>query len=146
MIQPLLLLLLNNYQYNCHNTISSGSVAAPLSSQLKERFLKFICKDLEHSSSTINQITKHACMNPMSVYGRNWCDIICKNGYVGMRVKEIYNEWYETLYNKEMDCISVLEEMIDVREGRDYVTCYILPMTYAPTSLIRYFTIFVQNE
>ncbi len=25
----------------------------------------------------------------MSVCGRNWCDILCKNGYVGMSVKEI---------------------------------------------------------
>ncbi len=54
----------------------------------------------------------------MSVCGRNWCDIVCKNDYAGMSVKEIYNEWYETLCNKEMDCISVLKEMTDVREGR----------------------------
>ncbi len=35
-----------------------------------------------------------------------------------MIVKEIYNEWYKTLCNEQMDCISVLKEMIDVREGR----------------------------
>ena len=35
-----------------------------------------------------------------------------------MGVKEIYNEWYETLCNEEMDCISVLNDMINVREGR----------------------------
>ncbi len=45
-------------------------------------------------------------------------DIVCKNGYVGMSVKDIYNESYETLCNDDMDCISVLKEMIDVREGR----------------------------
>ncbi len=27
-------------------------------------------------------------------------------------VKDIYNEWYETLCNDEMDCISVLKEMM----------------------------------
>ncbi len=59
----------------------------------------------------------------MSVCGRNWHDIVCRNGYVGMSVKEIYNEWYETLCNEEMDCISVLKEMIDVREGRG--SCHI---------------------
>ncbi len=29
----------------------------------------------------------------MSVCGKNWRDIVCKNGYVGMSVKEIYSEW-----------------------------------------------------
>ncbi len=53
----------------------------------------------------------------MFVCGRNWCDV-CKNSYVGISVKEIYNEWYDTLCNEEMDCISVLKEMTDVREGR----------------------------
>ncbi len=56
----------------------------------------------------------------MSVSGRNWCDIVCKNG------------------NKEMDCTSVLKEMINVREGRGschvliLMKCYVLSMTYAP--------------
>ncbi len=73
----------------------------------------------------------------MSLCARNWHDIACKHGYVGMSVKEIYNEWYETLCNEEMDCISVLKEMIG--EG-DHVMflilmmCYILSMTYAPIS------------
>ncbi len=76
----------------------------------------------------------------MSVCGRNWCYIVCKNGYIGMSIKEIFNEWYETLWNEEMDCISVLKEMIDIREGRYHVIflilimCYILSMTYAPIS------------
>ncbi len=52
----------------------------------------------------------------MSVCGRNWCDIVCKNGYIGMNVKEIYNEWYETLCNEEMGCISVLQKMFDIRK------------------------------
>ncbi len=42
---------------------------------------------------------------------------VCKKGYVSMSVKDIYNEWYEAC-NEGMDCISVLKEMIDVREGR----------------------------
>ncbi len=34
-----------------------------------------------------------------------------------MSVKDIYNDWYETLCNEEMECISVFKEIIDVREG-----------------------------
>ncbi len=76
----------------------------------------------------------------MSVCDRNWHDIVFKNGYVGMSVKEIDNEWYEILCNEEMDCIHVLKEMIDIREGGDGVMflilmmCYILSMTYVPIS------------
>ncbi len=69
--------------------------------------------------STINHVTKHAGRNPKSICGRNWHDIVCKNGYVGMSVKEILNE----TWNEEMDCISVFKEMIDVREGRG--SCHI---------------------
>ncbi len=93
-------------------------LALLLSSQLKARFLKVVYKALEHYNSTTNNITRHACRNPMSVCGRNRHDIVGKNGYVGMNVKEIYNEWYKTLSNEEMDCISVLKEMIDIREGK----------------------------
>ncbi len=51
-------------------------------------FLKFVYKALQHSNSTINHITKHACGNPMYVCGRNWHAIVCKNG---MSAQEIYN-------------------------------------------------------
>ncbi len=60
---------------------------APLSTQLKARFFIFFYKAIEHSSSTINHVNKYACKNPMYVCGRNWSDIVCKNGYVGMSVK-----------------------------------------------------------
>ncbi len=74
----------------------------------------------------------------MSVCGRQWHDIVYKNGYVAMSVKEIYNNWYETLCNEEMDCIYVLRRkcLIYGRE-KDHVMfsilvmCYILSMTYA---------------
>ncbi len=105
-----------NITHNRVITLLFGS--APLSTQLKAMFLKFVYKAIEHSNTTINHVTKHACRNPMSVCGRDWRDIVCKNGYVGMSMKEIYNEWSETLCNDEMDCISALKEMIDVSEGR----------------------------
>ncbi len=54
----------------------------------------------------------------MSVCGRNWNAIVCKNSYGGMSVKEMYNEWYETLCNEEIYCVSVLNEIIDIRKGQ----------------------------
>ncbi len=105
-----------SFRHNIVITLLSGS--APLSSELKARFLKCIYKALEHSNSTINQITKYACRNSISVCGTTWSDIVCKMFYVGMSVKEIYNDWYETLCNEEINCISLVNKMIDIREGR----------------------------
>ncbi len=48
----------------------------------------------------------------MSVCGRKWHDIVCKNDYVGMSVKEIYNEWYETLRNEEMFIMSGMKHYV----------------------------------
>jgi hypothetical protein len=108
-----------NVPSQTHNRIIallSGS--APLFTQLKARFLKFISKAIEHPNSTISHVSKHACRNPMSVCGRNWRDIVCVNSVIGMSVNDIYNDWYETLCNEEIDSVSVLKEMIDIREGR----------------------------
>ncbi len=103
---------------------------------LKARFLNFVYKVIEHSNSKINHhVTKHACRNPMSVCGRNCCDIVCKNGNVSMSVKEIYNEWYETC-NEEMDCIAVLKEMIDVRKGRGSCHVFFLNTKQVSPSLL----------
>ena len=35
-----------------------------------------------------------------------------------MNVKDVYSEWYETICDEEIDSVSVLKEMIDVRDGR----------------------------
>ncbi len=69
-----------NITHNRLTTLLSGS--APLSTQLKAKFIKCVYKAIEHSNSTINHVTKHACRNPMSACGRNRRDIVCENGYV----------------------------------------------------------------
>ncbi len=55
----------------------------------------------------------------MSSCGNNRLDsIVCMNGYVCMSVKENYNEWYEIWSNEVIDYISILKQMIDMKEGR----------------------------
>ncbi len=86
----------------------------PLHVQLKARFVKFIAKALNHNNSIIKSITKYVCNNTMSVWGRNWSGFVY---VVTESVKEIYNEWYGLVDVKEMDTVSVLNDMIDVRVG-----------------------------
>ncbi len=104
-----------------HTTIALLSESAPLSIQLKARFLKFMCKALVHDNSTLKYVTKLACWNLMSVSGRNWCD--CFNfardiSMISMNVKQVYGEWYETVSDNEIESVCILRKMIEVREGR----------------------------
>ncbi len=49
---------------------------------------------------------------------------MCVNGVVTESVKGIYNEWYGSVDVKEMDTLSALNDMIDVRDG--WGSCSIL--------------------
>ncbi len=66
----------------------------------------------------------YACNNPMSVCGRNWSENVCVNEVVTQSVKEIYNEWYGSVDATEMDTVSVLNDMIGVRD--EWGSCSIL--------------------
>ncbi len=49
---------------------------------------------------------------------------LCVDGVVTESVREIYNEWYGSVDVTEMDTASVLNDMIDVRDG--WGSCSIL--------------------
>ncbi len=50
----------------------------------------------------------------MSVSGNFAQDI----SMIGMNVKQVYGEWYDTVSDNEIDSVCILREMIEVREGR----------------------------
>ncbi len=57
----------------------------------------------------------------MSVSGRNWRD--CINfaqdiSMIGVNVKQMYSEWYDTVSDNEIDSVCILREMIEVSEVR----------------------------
>ncbi len=100
--------------------------SAPMHVPLKARFVKFIHKALNHKNSVIKSVTKYACNNPMSAYSRNWSEFACVKGVVTKNVKEIYNECYGSMDVKEMDNVSVLNDMIDDRCKGWWGSCSIL--------------------
>ncbi len=57
-----------------------------------------------------------------------WSEFVCVNGIVTESVKEIYNEWYGSMVITEMDTVSVLNDMTDIRDG--WGSCSILNTEY----------------
>ncbi len=56
----------------------------------------------------------------MFVSGRNWCDCIDfaqDISMISMNVKQVYDEWYDTVSYNEIDSVCILREMIEVRYG-----------------------------
>ncbi len=97
-----------NSQYNFHPIVQHYQVW-------------FKCSN---NNSVIKSVTKYACNNPMSVCSRNWSEFVCVNGVVTKSVKEIYIEWYGSVDVTIMDTVSVLNDMIYVRDG--WGSCSIL--------------------
>ncbi len=96
------------------------SESAPLSIQLKARFLTFVCKAQVHDNSTLKYVIKLACRNPMSVSARNWRDCINFAQDISMiskNVKQVSGEWHDTVSDIEIDSVCILREMIEVRKG-----------------------------
>ncbi len=60
------------------------SDSAPLAVQLKARFVKCMCKPLEHDNPVVKYVAKVFCLNPMSVSGRNFCDCVTIQNEVSM--------------------------------------------------------------
>ena len=95
------------------------SEGMPLELQLKIRFHKFVVKALEHKNSIVRHITEHACINPMSVCGRNWRDNV-----MTLSVNDLCSSWTDSVTIEDIDICNVIREMVAVREG--WVECIIL--------------------
>ncbi len=61
------------------------SDSVQLAVQLKARFVQFMCKALGHENLGVRYVANIACLNPISVSGRNWCDCVI-----------IQNEWHDS--------------------------------------------------
>ncbi len=90
-----------------------------------------MCNALVHDNSTLKYVTKLACRNPMSVSVTNWRD--CINfvqdiSMISMKMKQVCDEWYDTVSDNEIDSVCILREMIEVREGRAKCDILILMM------------------
>ncbi len=98
-------------------TVLSGQV--PLLSNLKAKFGKFFKKCREHKNKIVKATATAALINYMSCAGRNYREVL--NACYDKKIT--YNEW-NSKCDEMKDCVNVLKEMIDIRDG--IKQCYIL--------------------
>ncbi len=90
-----------------------------LLSNLKVRFGKTIKKCRKNKNKITKAPATAALVNPMSCAGRNFREVL--NACYDKKI--IYNEW-NSKCDEIKDCVNILKEIIDIREG--FKQCYIL--------------------
>ncbi len=73
----------------------------------------------EHKNKIVKAAATAALINSMSCAGRNFREVL----HASYDKKIIYNEW-NSKCDEMKDCVNVLKEMIDLRDG--FKQCYIL--------------------
>ncbi len=84
--------------------------------QLKYRCIYFLKKCLDHDNSTVKIVALIALNNPMSCEGNNYKHILSKYQNVLNNPTCVYDHFY-SMCDDNIDIITVLRDMIDVRDG-----------------------------
>ncbi len=104
-----------------HCDILAGlSNLKPLDVQWKYRLIFFLKKYLDHDNATVKNVALIALNNPMSCAGNNYRHILSKYQNVLNNPTCAYDHFY-SMCDDNMDIITVLRDMIDVRDG--FKTC-----------------------
>ncbi len=96
--------------------IAAMAGQVPLLTCLKARFCKFYKKCVGHKNPTVQSAAAISMINPMSCAGRNFREVLKRESNVNM----LYMDW-NAKCEEMKDCVNVLREMIDVRDG--YMEC-----------------------
>ncbi len=100
-----------------HCDIVAGlSNLKPLDVQLKYRFIGFLKKCLDHDNPTVTIVALIALNNPMSYAGNNYKHILSKYQDVLNNPTCVYDHFH-SMGDDNLDIITVLRDMIDVRDG-----------------------------
>ena len=96
------------------------SKSAPLHVQLSHRFIKFWLKCTKSRNNLVKATCAYATSNPMSTSGNNYKTLVFKYPDIMNCSKCIFTQSNKTM-QVNADIISVLKQMIDVRDG--YARC-----------------------
>ncbi len=101
----------------CLELIALLSDSATLAVQLKARFVKFMCKALEHDNPVVKYVAKVSALISCLLVDETGVTIQNEVSMVDMNVKNVNKEeWYDSVSVNEIDSASVVKEMIDVRD------------------------------
>ncbi len=104
-----------------HCDILAGlSNLKPLDVQLKYRLICFVKKCLVHDNATVKNVALIALNNPMSCTGNTYRHILRKYQNV-LNNPTCVNDHLYSMCDHNMNIITVLRHMIDVRDG--FQTC-----------------------
>ncbi len=96
----------------------------PLDVQLKYKFICFLKQCLDDDNAIVKNVTLIALNNIMCCAGNNYRHILSKYQNVFNNPTCVYDHFY-SMCDDNMDIISVLREMIDVRIGFKTFAYYI---------------------
>ena len=100
------------------------SDSLPLLVNLKQRFIKFIHKALNHKWSVISSVAKLSIQNPWLNCGGNYCHIhYAYNMHEDVSASVIDCVWQAGVTDERISDMSVLSDMIEIRNGLK--TCYV---------------------
>ena len=110
---------------------------APHLVNLKERFMKFIHKALNHKSPVISSVAKLSIQSSWSNCSGNYCHIRYEyNMREDVSASAIGRVWQAGVSDETISDVSVLSDMIDIRNGLK--TCDIfLAMMMLTMSLLK---------
>ena len=104
--------------------LTHGTVVSLLSDSLsllvnlKQRFMKFIQKALNHKSPVISSVAKLSVQNPWSNCSGNYCHIRCEyNTHEDVSASVIGHVWQAGVSNESISDVSVPSDMIEIRNG-----------------------------
>ena len=79
---------------------------------LKQRFMKFIHKAVNHKSPVISSVAKLLIQNPWSNCGSNYCHKRCEyNMHEDVSASDVGHMWQADVTNERISHVSVLSNM-----------------------------------
>ena len=109
--------------------VAQLSECMPLEMSLHKRFIKFFVSCLTSKNVVVKGIANMSMYNPFSVSCNNYADIINKyHMYDALNPNVVYTKWKSTLSEDDSVNMSVLREMIDIRDG--FKCCDIITMDH----------------
>ena len=105
-----------SYMTHC-DIIALLSDCTPLEISLMKRFSKFANCIMDKGSDLIRAVAQRALQNPFSVFCNNYCDIVCLYGSIDKCIANCDREYFSDVSVETISNVSVLREMIDIRDG-----------------------------
>ncbi len=105
-----------NVSYRIHKILAILSNNLPLEMIWDKCFIKFSNNVLNHSTGVIKSVASLSLYNPWSTFNRN-NNYVCQMYGSSINESSIFEVWYDSISDVERADVSVLDDVISVRDG-----------------------------